>query len=36
VLAGDASLVIGTHWAGVTAGQVIRDGAAYWLKALGS
>jgi glyoxylase-like metal-dependent hydrolase (beta-lactamase superfamily II) len=31
-LAGDASLVIGTHWAGATAGTIVRDGAAYRLK----
>ena len=27
----DGMLVIGTHWAGVTAGRIIRDGAAYRL-----
>jgi glyoxylase-like metal-dependent hydrolase (beta-lactamase superfamily II) len=31
-LAGDASLVIGTHWAGPTAGHVVRDGQAYRLR----
>jgi glyoxylase-like metal-dependent hydrolase (beta-lactamase superfamily II) len=31
-LAGDASLVIGTHWAGATAGRIVRDGEAYRLK----
>ena len=31
-LADDASLVIGTHWAGATAGTIVRDGAAYKLK----
>jgi glyoxylase-like metal-dependent hydrolase (beta-lactamase superfamily II) len=32
VLARDASLVIGTHWAGVTAGRIVRDGATYRLE----
>jgi glyoxylase-like metal-dependent hydrolase (beta-lactamase superfamily II) len=32
VLASDESLVIGTHWAGVTAGHIVRDGATYRLK----
>ncbi len=31
-LAGDKSLVIGTHWAGPTAGHVVADGEAYRLK----
>ena len=30
-LAVDASLVIGTHWSGVTAGKIVRDGHAYRL-----
>ena len=29
--ADDGILVIGTHWAGATAGRIIRDGAAYRL-----
>jgi glyoxylase-like metal-dependent hydrolase (beta-lactamase superfamily II) len=33
-LAGDGSLVIGTHWAGATAGRGVRDGSAYRLKVL--
>jgi glyoxylase-like metal-dependent hydrolase (beta-lactamase superfamily II) len=32
VLATDESLVIGTHWAGATAGHIVRDGATYRLK----
>jgi glyoxylase-like metal-dependent hydrolase (beta-lactamase superfamily II) len=31
-LAADASLVIGTHWSGPTAGHIVSDGAAYRLK----
>jgi glyoxylase-like metal-dependent hydrolase (beta-lactamase superfamily II) len=31
-LADDASLVIGTHWSGATAGTIVRDGSAYRLK----
>ena len=31
-LSADATLVIGTHWAGVTAGRIIRDGKAYRLE----
>jgi hypothetical protein len=31
-LADDASLVIGTHWSGATAGTIVRDGKAYRLK----
>jgi glyoxylase-like metal-dependent hydrolase (beta-lactamase superfamily II) len=30
-LAGTPTLVIGSHWAGATAGQVVRDGAAFRL-----
>ena len=35
MLAGDASLVIGTHWAGATAGHIVRDGEAYRLNPFG-
>lgn len=31
-LSEDATLVIGTHWAGVTAGHIVRDGEAYRLE----
>ena len=31
-LAGDRSLVIGTHWSGATAGRIVRDGGAYRLE----
>ena len=30
-LAGTPVLVIGTHFAGATAGQIVRDGASYRL-----
>jgi glyoxylase-like metal-dependent hydrolase (beta-lactamase superfamily II) len=31
-LAGTRTLVIGTHWAGATAGRIVRDGNAYRLE----
>jgi len=32
MLAGEGSLVIGTHWAGVTAGRIVREGKAFRLE----